>query len=435
MAYTLDQAQEDALRTERDNLQDTINGYDQQNFIDSINNGVTQAEEVDEGFERVFTSFHSSVDGAQIREFEIDSLDGTAISDPINNNALDLLVEMGQITPVINQITERATPASSSEIESSALIRDNINRFYPDADNRTGDVSGFPSSTSTDVFPGPTLFALNRRNETNVLGNPTTITLPLLSATFQDSVDSNLEIIVDASERFIVYYIDFLNNPGGNSSSGANGMASNINLVDINGLIIGGSVTITSMATGTTDTTYSPAVGDNISVGGATVQVIVSNPGASIPGMTTGFTRTSTIEFLNLSNFIPANGVVLQAAPDNAGLNAQIFRVESIRHFPDENYANQQQITDRVNLILSQLPNIYLMRYNAANSRANWNNGSLSALQSRLQTRLNLLNPDTLFAMGLIPDASAHVNEYTRAEDRIAYINSIFIGATPPIVV
>ena len=442
MAYTLDQAQEDALRTERDNLQGTIDGYDTQNFIDSVNNGVIQAEEVDEGFERVFTSFHSSVDGAVIREREIDFLDGTLITDPIDNE-LDALIEMGQITPVINQITERATPALSSEIESSALIRENINRFYPDADDEN-DAPGFPAST-TDIFPGPSWYSLLRRNETNVFGRLTT-SQPFLAnngTAFTATVmQDGQEVLINQSERFLLFYLNLLSNPASATTTDPNGPSGNatITLIDFEAVIVGGVGTIVSEST-MTDTTYSADVGDVISISNVPVQIILASantvmttiPASSMGGMDTDvFTTTSQIEFLKLSNQISSNGSVTVAS--NFNLAGQAFIVSPLRRFPDT-IDTQQDITDRIPVIESELSTIYEMRYLAANSRANWNNGSLSALQSRLSTRLNLLSPDNLFAMGLIPDALAHINEYTRAEDRIAYINEIFTGNTPPIVI
>ena len=438
MAYTLSADQITALTTEQTNLQATVNGYDTQAFIDSVNAGVVQAEEVDAAFEDVFDSFHSSVDGAQIRETEVNQLDGTEITDAIDDE-LDLLIEMGNIGPVIERITS-ATPTS---IESSALIRININRFYPDADDKS-DIDG---STATDVFPGPSWYALERGTETNVkttsnrLGDTNTIFKASISP-FTPSLsfsDSGEDIFIGDNERFLNYYTDIYLTSIGSSFITLQGVVntlSNTTLVLVSGVQIGGVTTYQS--TGTPgmegDAGSGTAAGSNtvLEIGDVVrldeVAVKVISVANSDLGNNLLNSNRGVVQFLKLENGTISSSPAISngSSPSTSGL---ISDINSIKRFS----LDQAGITSRISEILSEITSIYEMRYLAANSRANWNNGSLSLLDSKLSTRLNLLSPTNLLAAGLITQQEfddGYVNEYTRTQARIDYIQSVLDGAS-----
>ena len=101
----------------------------------------------------------------------------------------------------------------------------------------------------------------------------------------------------------------------------------------------------------------------------------------------------------------------------------------------------QAEVTAQIAVVVGQLgtrtAGIYRNRYNIANTRCNWNNGTLSALISREFSRLNLFNPTTLNSQGIIDpetgivvDAATFINEYTRTVAKIAEIQAILDGAT-----
>ena len=462
MPYSLTSAQSTALTTERDNLQATINGYDTQSFIDALDAGVVQAQEVDDAFSNVFDNFHSDSDtGALVREQEVLELDGTIIREPINDELVanvtpdgDSLEEMGQITPVINAIV--ANSGTPINIISSAAIRKSINRFYPDADDKSDQITDLPDSTATDVFPGPSWFALNNGSEINVKNVTIDGTTGAFSGgdstTYQESIspftpaltvsDGGFnDIYIGDNERYLLYHgVTLLNLPGTNAT-GVRGITTALSIASIRGIQIGGTSTFTDSSTGG-DSTYKATVNDRVNINSADVIFIAAStnttsttttpPGGTNP--VTTFNTTNVVEFIKLDNTsLPSGaGFPISAA---GGINPAglIVDINNLRRYAVD-YPTQPLMTDRIAVIRTELLNIYLNRYNAANSRANWNNGSLSLLNSKINTRLNLLSPANLLAAGLITqtefDNDEIINEYTRAADRIDYIQSVLDGAS-----
>ena len=449
MAFSLTTDQVTALNTELTNLTNTLTGYDSTDFIAAVNSGVMQAEEVDDAFQRVIVSFDTSVDGAAPREVEVLQLNGTTIRDPLFGSLTmsdyTELENMGNITPVVDSII--AAPATS--VTSSANIRANINRFYPNADAQTvAGITAAVASTSA-VYPGHTFFALEEGSENNTNGESTTH-IPLL-LTFMITLTEGSETFtfgVNDFEQFILLFADtFLpgSHPNGTISPGSPTGSSNSNAT-LRGTNVGGtasiSITTTGSGTSTPQVPGTVSVGSTYNLGGIPVSVIQINSD-SVPTPSMGdmsATRTTTFEYFYLQEGTIPTGtfsVTNGSGSDTTGLRTA---VTALKRFPALN--TQTLIRDRVDEVLAELGvrdagGIYNLRYQTVNSRANWNDGSLALLQSKISGRLNLFNPQTLADMniidpltGMVVNPGTYINEYVRTANKIAFITQVLALAT-----
>lgn len=456
MAYSLTTAQIAALTSERDILQTTVNTYDSAAFIAATNTGVAAANEVDQASVAVWDSFSITIDGTIPRETEIENLDGITVNNKIPQATMNNgqpLYNMGAIQPVIDQITDAAGTAPAT-IESSALIRLNINRHYPDVDDK----DDAPDSDSRNVFPDHTWYAYTSGEgaQTNALNNATTFQSFLLS---NPVMEDGVTVFIGDNERFLIYYSNFLGTAHSGGTTPGTNSTNNVSLVSVRGTTIGGTCTIASTNTGSgTNITYSPAVGDILNIGSGKALVTQSSPGSEscmtpMGSMTQTCTRSSSIQFINLTLADPTNGSVTATNQSVAESATKRTAVNLLKRFAvaiiEDNATNtlgtpaintQAEVTAQIAVVVGQLgtrtAGIYRNRYNIANTRCNWNNGTLSALISREFSRLNLFNPATLNSMMIIDPQTGmvvaldFVNEYTRTVAKIAEIQAILDGAT-----
>ena len=466
MAYTLTTDERTSLNSELTNLQSTLNGYDSSIFIAGTNNGVDQAQEVDDGFAKVFTSLDLSVDGVVPRETEVTELIGLVATNPVKDDTVknpqdpsgslvtrtdfSNLIRMGEIAPVIEDLQPFATILLSSNIENSDSIRLNINRYYPDVDNFEARVSGarFPTNT-TDIFPGPTWFAFNTvdRNRQNIKDNNTTFFSKLVPST---SFGSNT--FINDSDRFYAFYIAYLGAPttsNSGSTAGTNTSTAVSNGAAIRGTAFYGTATLSSVAMGSgtsEQTTFLPAINNTLTVGSGQVRVTVVT-GSNVVNVTTGesstppnpmttSTRTTTIEFIKLNTSVPSVGSVSFFTPNSSNSSALRTAIQGIRHYPlldsITEVEDQATLVADTTLGFRNATGLYQMRLNTADARANWSNGSLSLLEAKKNGRLNLFNPQQLVDQGLIPSGqlTTFINEYTRTRDRITFISAVLAGSS-----
>ena len=281
-------------------------------------------------------------------------------------------------------------------------------------------------------------------------------------------VDGSQSVTVGDNERFFIYSGNFLNaNHTGVSIPTASRTTS---ATSVNNLSITRGTTTVSVAgtcnivatfteTGSTMTPatcpttapFVPAVGNVLGIGGSRVLVIQASPQGTIPcleGATDAVsTATTPIRYLILNSTDPANGTNNVATGDQtiADSAAKRTAILGLKRFTTAipagatNIATpaintQSEVSPEITRITGELGSqttlIYRQKYSIANVRCNWNDGTLSGLISRENSRLNLFNPQNLVDMGLIPSIIDYVNEYTRTRDKIAELQAILDGAS-----
>ena len=483
MAYTLNAAQIAALISERDNLQSTLDTYDSVSFVASVNTGIEAAINVDNATLAVWTSAVQSTDGSQPRETVLEQLDGITPNRSVIFSDMDNdepLYNMGAIQPVISNLTDEAT-SNAVNIESSFRIRLNINRYYPDVDDKDDK----PDSDSRNVFPDHPWFAyapgigsqtdyqgLTTLFQNGLYGtargtpamstgngpDPAGIT-PAVEGTTQTTVtEDGVTITIGDSERFYIYFSNYLSVSHSTGAIAGTNTVTNVSNISRQSVSIGGTCSLSSTATGSGTTepaTYSPSVGDILSLNGGLIQVVEITAGgtpacAFTPGQmggagSTTCTTTTSIRYLILTTTDPSNGNFTNGSQGAQAIGAnKRGQIEGIKRFRIAQSAGattianpalttQAEITTFKASIVAELGTqtslIYQQKYNIANTRCNWNNGTLSALISRENSRLNLFNPQQLVDDGLIPTIVDFVNEYTRTSDKIAEIQTILDGS------
>ena len=493
MAYTLSASQMAAITAERNQLQVTVDTYDSQAFIDATNTGVTAANDVDNAAFLVWQSAVESTDGTQPRETVLSQLDGltpnrtVAFEDMEDDNPL---YDMGAIQPVIDDITDAVT-TNALNVESSRRIRLTINRYYPDVDDKDDNAASdsrnvFPDNPffayaatnrgEKDYQDLNTIFQEGifgnggRGTPASITGNgpdPAGITAgseatggnAQTQVTSIETVNgSTIPVTVGDNESFLIYISNYLSTL--HFRGGLDGMntLSNVNNLSIQGTTAAGTGTITSTNTGLAPSdpaTYVPVAGDVLSETPSGAEILVvqadqvsfvcANSGMGVTEMRT-CTRVTNIRYIILDRIDPVNGGLSNGTQGpQATTNSKRADYLALKRFTTAipagatNIATpaintQQEVADEIVRVTAELGTqtslIYQQKYNIANTRCNWNNGTLSAFISRENSRLNLFNPNTLLSMGLITTIVDYVNEYTRTVAKIAELQAILDGST-----
>ena len=467
MAYVLTASQIASITRERDSLQETLDTYDSQAFQDSVAASIAEAQNVDTAVLNVWTSASRSSDGVDPRELVLQQLDGQTVTNLIPFNDMSdsqPLFLMGTVRGVTDAIINLST-SEPFKISNSARIRLNVNRYYPDVDNK----DDRPSSDSRNVFDDHPweawegtegteldytglrtiyqdgIYGTARGTPGTTTGPGTAVDNPAVEGTSQTSIDDGGQAcFIGDNERFFIAISNYLSSQHNGPSLPGSSLASNVSNLSVRGELTGGTCTITNSVTGTSSgITRQFAVEDILNINGAIVRVVEANVVGMEsctmpvpPSMSMTCTLSTAIRYLILNSGTPANGTVTSANQTVADSAAKRTNYLNLKRFTivipksefiiDTPAINDQAAidTERAKLILelgTAAAGLYATRYDIANTRCNWNNGTLSAFFATLFTRANLLSN---------ANGGFEPNEYSRTRDKIAELQAILDGAS-----
>ena len=307
---------------------------------------------------------------------------------------------------------------------------------------------GTPASINTSTVPS----SVNAGAEATG-GNAQT------SVTSIETVDgSTIPVFIGDNESFFIYISNYLSTLHSRDTLDGMNTIGGVSNISVRGTSVGGTGTITSTATmdGTSDPdTYAPAVGDVLgeTPSGSEILIVQANEVSlmcpttgTAPNESTTCTRITNVRYIILNQIDPINGGLANATQGPQGTTGTkradylaLKRFTTAIPAGATNIATpaintQQEVADEIVRVTAELGTqtslIYQQKYNIANVRCNWNNGTLSALISRENSRLNLFSPANLLAMGLIPTIVDYINEYTRTVAKIAELQAILDGSS-----
>ena len=475
MAYTLTAAEKTSLERERNSLQETLDNYDSDAFLAALDNGILEAENVNNAAFKVWESSAGTSDGTDPRERVLGRLDGILINNGVPFGDLvetsnGPLFQMGTIRLVIDQIQQNA-PINPTFFESSDRIRLNTNRYYPDVDDKAAD-SIKPDSDSRNVFPDHPWFAyasgqgsirdygeLVTLYQGGIFGdggkgtNATGIGGNASDGDTQSSIDdSGVTCTIGDNERFFIAMGNFLNTQTDGVAVQANVTATGVTNLSVQGTTtVGGTCTIESevTVTGTSGSPatcpvstgfFVPAVGNVLGVGNSRILVVrisSSSDSCMASGNNAVGTRSTPIRYVILNSTDPQSGndvetgnqtVANSAAKRLAYLALKRFTTaipEGLGIIATPAINTQGEVTTERAAIVAELGTqsslIYKTKYDIANTMCNWNNGTISALAARRFTKSNLLS----MARG-----GNEPNEYSRTREKIEELQSILDGSS-----